>query len=362
MWVALSILGSALRRNVWLNQGIYLLYPNMYVILVGPPGKTAKSTAIRLGRRLLQGVEDINFGDDSLTKQELIRQLAKTGGKNAPQSALTLHSTELSSLIEPSGISMMQFMTDIYDCEYNPKGWSYGTKGSGRDVISNPVLNILAGTTPSWLADGLPPAGAEHGFTARTIFVFEEEPRYLKPFPKEPPRELVNALINDIDHISRIEGEFEWGVGAKKSYEKIYGEIYESYPSDYRLESFHNRKKIHVLKLAMILSITEDDDLVIKQRDLEAAMDILDLAESNMPKAFSAIGKYEFASDLDRLEKRIITSGGIEIFRLVNEYRAVGDLDTLMKMIGQLKAARRIKSVERDDETFLIPDQMKGDS
>src|SRR5438309_523994 len=50
VWTALSSIASVARRNVWLDQGIYLLYPNLYVALVGPPGRTGKSTAIRMGR------------------------------------------------------------------------------------------------------------------------------------------------------------------------------------------------------------------------------------------------------------------------------------------------------------------------
>jgi hypothetical protein len=122
---------------------------------VGPPGRVAKSTCIRLGRNVLQAVEDLKFGPDSVTREELIRLMAKAGGPTPVQSPLVLHSTELSSLIEPSGIKMIQYLTDIYDCEYNPKGWKHGTKHSGRDTIINPVLNILAGSTPSWIAEGL---------------------------------------------------------------------------------------------------------------------------------------------------------------------------------------------------------------
>src|SRR2546427_12238432 len=48
VWTALSSLASVARRNIWLDQGIYLLYPNLYVALVGPPGRTGKSTAIRM--------------------------------------------------------------------------------------------------------------------------------------------------------------------------------------------------------------------------------------------------------------------------------------------------------------------------
>ncbi|KKK48516.1 hypothetical protein LCGC14_3144330, partial [marine sediment metagenome] len=260
LWTGLSILGSAVRRNIWLNQGTYILYPNLYVILVGPPGRVRKSTCIRLGRRLLLGIDDIHFSADSITREELIRELGKISVM-AKQAALTIHSTEMSSLIEPSGIKMIQFLTDIFDGDFK---WRYATKGKGKDTINNPVLNILAATTPTWIADGLPADVIGHGFTSRVIFIYAERRRYLRPFPKEPDAELIKDLASDLDHISRLEGPFLWGPGAKDTYSAIYSQIDKSKPDDYRIEGFHNRKDIHVLKVAMLFSLSENDGLVLE--------------------------------------------------------------------------------------------------
>ncbi len=359
-WVGLTVMAAAIRRNVWINQKIYLLYPNLFTILVGPAGRTGKSTALRLGRTILHGVEGIFYGPDSVTREELIRQMAKAGGgPNAAQSAMVIISTELSSLIEPSGIKMIQFLTDIYDCEFNPKGWKYGTKQSGRDTIHNPVLNLLAGTTVSWIAEGLPAAATEHGFTSRTIFIYEDEPRYLKPFPGEADPELIKALINDLDHMSRIEGEFSWGPGARDTYVEVYGEIFANRPSDYRIEGFHNRKRVHVLKIAMLLSMAESDELVINKRDILTAMEILSNAEATMPKVFSALGKYDHASDMDRILQRIKETGGLSLMQIFADYRAVGDVETLGRIVSHLIQAGLVDREKRgerpNEETWLVP-------
>lgn len=353
LWIGLSVLASAIRRNVWLNQGIYLLYPNLFTILVGPAGRTGKSTAMRMGRKILQGVETIQFGPDSVTREDLIDILAKSG-KKQKYSAITLHSTELSSLIDPSGIKMIQFLTDIYDCDWNPKGWKYSTKNSGKSTINQPVLNVLSGTTVSWIAEGLPPAAVEHGFTSRTVFVYEEDPRYLKPFPNEPPPVLVQKLINDLDHISRIEGEFEWGPGAKDFYSELYTAIFEDRPTDYRVEGFHNRKRAHVLKLAMLLALAEHDELVVGVTDLEAAMAILDDVEINLPKTFAALGKYDRAADMDRIIQRI-TADSIPLHSFYDDYAAVGDVEVLNRILDHMTSARRVKKEKRDDGWWLVP-------
>jgi hypothetical protein len=366
LWTGLSVLASAVRRNAWLNQGLYTLFPNLFVILVGPPGKVAKSTTIRLGRTLLYGVEGIKFGPDAVTVEELIRQLEKAGADHI-YSALTIHSTELSDLIDPSGIKMIAFLTTIYDGDIK---WEYATKGSGRNDIKNPVMNLLGGTTPDWIANGMPVQAIGHGFTSRVIFVYEDKPRHLNPFPEEPNRELVKDLINDLDHISRLKGEFSWDAGknellaenhpdrimpAKEAYSKYYKIIYGTQPTDYRVEGYHWRKKNHLLKIAMLLSIAENDDLILRARDIEAAWVILEGTEKKMVRTFSAVGKYEHASDLERILEEIQDNGGMTAKEIYNRNYAAGSAEDIAKILGMLVAMGKITKSLEDRETWYRP-------
>ncbi len=332
LWTGLSIIASAVRRNIWLDQGTHILYPNMYVILIGPPGRVRKSTSIRMGQNLLIDIEGIHFGADSLTREELIKTLAKIS-TTAKQAALTIHSTELSSLIEPSGIKMIQFLTDIFDGAFK---WRYSTKHQGKDVINNPVLNILAATTPTWIAEGMPPDIIGHGFVSRVLFVYASDRRYLKPFPGKLDAELGRDLRADLDHISRIEGTFSWGEGAKEEYSRIYKEIDETPPKDYRVEGFHNRKDIYTLKVAMLLSIAESDDLVIYPRDLLVAYEALSSIEESMHHTFSAVGKYDLAAEVERMKAAIWDEGTMTSEDIHRRFYAIGDVDAIAKVIQML--------------------------
>ncbi len=334
LWTGLSILGSAVRRNVWLNQGTHILYPNMYVILIGPPGRVRKSTSIRLGRYLLLGIDGIHFGADSCTREDLIKSLAKISAMSK-QAAMTIHSTEFSSLIEPSGIKMIQFLTDIFDGDIK---WQYSTKHQGKDLIENPVLNILAATTPTWIADGLPADIVGHGFISRVLFVYGADRRFLKPFPGQLDAELAKDLRADLDHISRIEGTFQWGEGSKTLYAKIYEEIDSTKPKDYRVEGFHNRKDIYTLKVAMLLSIARSDDLIIYPGDIKTAYAALSQIEESMHKTFEHVGKYEHASDTGRLLEAIQEEGSLTSEEIHQRFSASGDVDQIAKMIQMLRS------------------------
>lgn len=347
LWTALSVIASAVRRNVVLDQGAYPLYPHMFVILTGPPGIVAKSTTIRLGRTLLYGVEGIKFGPDAVTVEELIRQLEKAGTDEA-SSALTIHSTELSDLIEPSGIKMISFLTSIYDGDVK---WEYATKGQGRNFVKNPVVNLLGGTTPDWIANGLPVQAIGHGFTSRVIFVYEDKPRHLNPFPSAPDKELVKALINDLDHISRIKGEFTWGEGSRELYADYYTKIFRTTVPDYRVEGYYRRKKNHLLKVAMLISLAGGDDLVLRPRDIEEAWDLLDDTERRMARTFSSVGKYEYASDLERILAEIQDSGeeGMRASDILDRNYAVGDERTIANILLMLTKMGKIEKLKDDD-------------
>lgn len=365
VWTALSSLASVARRNVWLDQGIYLLFPNMYVALVGPPGRTGKSTAIRMGRRLITQVPGIKMGPDSCSREQLIRAMAEAKMDN--KCCLTIHSTEFSSILDTSGIAMIQFLTDIYDCDYqNPAGWRYETKTQGKDQIINPFLNIEVGTTPSYIADSMPDNVIGHGFTSRTLFVYGEKERKINPRPREPSHKLIAALVHDLLQISGLHGEFRWDCNCpsrctcnqptgKNVYDLFYDRLYESVPADYRMEGYHWRKKIHVLKAAMLLSMAERDELVLDAKVISTAQKLLELIEEPMARTFSAVGKYEHASDLERIGSQVLLAGGLPVAEVFRRNYFAGSEQELRLMIASLVSMGAVEVVNKDKKEWLIP-------
>src|SRR6516162_4751804 len=74
-WAGCSVIGGALRRHVYIDMETFQWYPNLYVLLVGPPGIVKKSTTINIGARLLRDVEGVKFGADITTWEGFIEQL-----------------------------------------------------------------------------------------------------------------------------------------------------------------------------------------------------------------------------------------------------------------------------------------------
>jgi Protein of unknown function (DUF3987) len=354
VWTALSAISSVVRRKVFLDQGLYILYPNLYVALVGPPARTAKSTAIRMGRRLIQGVPGVVIGPDSCSREELIRELAQSKLDN--QCAMTIHSSEFSSLVDVSGIMMIQFLTDIYDCDFrDPKGWRYSTKTQGKDEVVNPYLTMLVGTTPSYIADALPNNVVGHGFTSRMIFVHEEVERLINPRPNPENVAMATALVEDLRHISFLSGPFQWTKDGQEAYDEFYRGLYVTIPPDYRMEGYHWRKKIHVLKVAMILSLTEDDTLLIRGRDIQAAVALLNAIEPNMARTFSAVGKYEYASDLERIGTQINMGSGLPVAEVFKRNYFIGGHDEIRRILSTLHQMGAISLGVKNNKEWASP-------
>lgn len=333
------------KRNVWLDQNLYLLYPNLYVALIGPPGRTAKSTAMYLSKQLLGQVPTIKMGPDSCTREQLIKAMEDSKLNN--QCAMTIYSTEFSSLIGPSGILMIQFLLDIYDCNYtDPKqGWQYQTKHQGANKLVNPYLSGLFCTTPTYLAESIPDNIVGHGFTSRMIFVHEEKERLINPRPKGMDIDLATALVSDLRHISYISGQFQWADDeATSAYDSFYQELYNSVPEDHRLEGYHWRKKIHVLKVAMLASLADSDDLLLRKRDIDTAVQFLHDLEHNMARVFSAVGKYDYATDAERVGNFIRARGsdGISQSDVYKRFYHIGG-EELQKILYLLERMRVVK-------------------
>ena len=113
LWSGISCLSSVLRKQVWLQNGPIPFYPNTYIVLIAPPGTAPKTTAIRYTEKLLIQIEEMVWGPDAVTQEQLIEIMLRNG--TLEDSSMTIHSHEFSSLIQPSGIKMMSFLTDIYD-------------------------------------------------------------------------------------------------------------------------------------------------------------------------------------------------------------------------------------------------------
>lgn len=311
-WTGVSTIAGALRRQVWVDMAYFKWFPNFFVILVAPPGIVSKSTTASIGMSLLKKVPDVKFGPDVVTWQALVTSFAESTisfqyqGEFHAQSAITIESSEFGNLLNPQDKEMVDLLVSLWDGKQG--AFEKKTKGSGTDIVENPWINLIACTTPAWIAGNFPEYMIGGGFTSRCLFVYADKKAKLVAYPSDlVPDDMVQKaqnLVQDLCQISTLAGPYTLTPEAKKWGNIWYEAHYEAKHinlDDERFGGYLARKQTHIHKLAMILAAAESNHLQITADHLALANQMVSDLEPDMQFVFSKIGKSEEAVYSERL-------------------------------------------------------------
>lgn len=335
-WTAVSCIAGTLRRQVWLDELVFELTPNFYIVLCGPPG-VLKSSAISQGMALLRQVTGINFGPDNFSWQALIDvmensrfDMAMADGTFLPMSCIQLCPSELGTMLNMQEGQMIDVMVDLWDGHKRP--WTKATRVQKSNAVENPWINLITATTPDWIAGNFNETVLGGGFISRCIFVYAEEDQHIRGLPSlyaesTKKKDLESKLVADLQEMAAtMRGEFRYTAEAGEWYDKIWYPAHKKESRDksafLQMTGFLARKPGHVLKLAMILSASRDSSRVIQLADFQRAVQIIGELEKDMPKAFSKLrlghshGPMAFSYPL---LARVATSGGLPLAQLFRE-------------------------------------------
>ena len=201
--------------------------------------------------------------------------------------SICVASNELGNMIPGYSSEMMNFLTDVYD------GEPYGEKRRGRkdDIyVENPQINMLACTTPSYLHELLPEGAWDQGFASRLILVYSSEV-VVKSLFEEPPdmTQLQKNLKEDLEHIGKLHGKLKFTEEAALEIDGWHTTGQPPRPEHPRLLHYNTRRTQHVLKLSIIASVAESDNLIIERRHIRRAQRWLFEAEKLMPAMFKSM-------------------------------------------------------------------------
>jgi len=322
-WTGVSTIAGCLRRRVWIDQIYFRWYPNFYIILVAPPGIVQKSSTVSIGMSMLREVPGISFGPDVVTWQALVSEFVNSTEtfeykeEFHVQSPLTLESSEFGNLLDPQDKAMVDLLVCLWDGKQG--SFKKTTKSSGEEEVENPWINLIACTTPSWIAQNFPEYMLGGGFTSRCVFVYAETKAKLQAYLSEviPPghREYRRKLIEDLTDIANgpvgeyklTDDAFAWG---REWYERHYSNRAMSLEDD-RFGGYIARKQTHIHKLAMVLAAATSNDMRITAEHLSTANTMVTDLEPDMARVFSKIGKSDYSFYADRLIQYIHRTGTV---------------------------------------------------
>lgn len=330
-WAGLSAIAAVVKKNVYLDRYYYRLYPNIYVFLVGKSG-LRKGNPVTFCKKLVQevSVTRVILGRNSI--QSVLKELGKAysleGGGLVKDAIGFMVSGELASFLvkDPDALTIL---TDLYDTHANEPEWKNTLKTAGIDILKNPCLTILGATNEEHFKDAVPTTAIGGGFIARTSIVFEERRRVINDLMDRPvvvPD--VKELACYLKEVGKLTGVFTISPQGKAEYRSWYHHLAKADNQD--KTGTLERLGDTVLKIAMLLSLSDDLNLLIDKSHIEEAIFRCEECVQGMQRVTMGAGKSEDAEATAMLLQFLLKKTGYKATRKQILSKFWGDMDYIV--------------------------------
>lgn len=335
-WTALTVLSTAVNRNCWMDAGYHKVFPNLYVLFVGPSG-VGKSSSSGVGIEILQSTSlKLNVYKDSITSAALLKYMSESAirmeieGKVVHKTPTLLYASELGNLlsIRTGARELTLLLTELFNKSGDHED---RTNSRGNIKIVKPCLNFHGCCFPGWIDEELPSMSLRSGFFGRMLVVRADSLRHKEGGENRLTEEdvtLKEKLVEDLEIIGALYGQLVWSSAAKHEWL----EWYKTQPMDFsntsetiEVEGFIARKAQFIQRLAMLSAVSRDNPkLIVTSADLVFGRKLVKECEES---ARSLGTRSESFRNIERLKRDIqaICSkvGGKEI-----------DLSSLMQRVS----------------------------
>lgn len=298
-WTAIFLVAAVIERKGWLITTKGKLYPNQYIVLVGPAG-VGKSLCTVTANEMIEEIREpenpLHLAPTSVTKASLIDRLADAERRIVKPTETPAVTSFNSLIIIPNEFGVflpswesefMNTLTDLWDCGRYAES---RRTGNTKIDIPNTQLNLLSATTPQQLMNLLPEGAWEQGFMSRILMVYSGEMIHTDLFAKlDPDGKLYKNLLAELRRIYKIWGEFSVSDEVKYAINDWAQAGGPPIPDHPKLVSYRMRRVAHLLKLCLIASAASDSDRVITLDHYAEALDWLTELESFMPDIFKSL-------------------------------------------------------------------------
>jgi hypothetical protein len=361
-WAAYGIIAAALQRRVWTGTERKPLFPNLYIILSGPPGvgkglilsevkkvlthfkieapkeeNPNKNANLLFATKPAPSAPDllIPVGADASTYEALVKAMSRCirSFKQPTSKIPYVHSSicfcleEISSLFRKHTEDLVNFLLVAYDCG----DYRYETIGRGTDYIKNCCLNFMGGTTPSFIRRVFGDELLTDGFASRTVFAHALSNRFWRLRPPEFSDEQIRAHDQILEHVKQVallHGEVKFTPDAIEFLEHWWNNDaqHKRANNSPKLLPYYARKNITVQKLAMVVHFMNHLTMEVNIDECKEAIAITERAERQM----------HFAVQLEAGNPLSKVTIDIERFVAKNHEQGLRKQDLLLEFWGEL--------------------------
>lgn len=276
-WTALAIIAATVKGNVFLDRHSYLLYPNIYVLLLGRSGMR-KGVPISVAGKIMEMVNNNRVIAGCNTIEAVIKNLSKDytleGGGIIKDATALLLASEFSDLLQDNDQAFTT-LTNLYDSGYH-KQYIKETKAGGKEVLKGINLTMLGASNMPLLEDRLTAKDIRGGFIARTYLIYADKKRVINSLVDAPKKKIdFKGLVQWLNILKGLRGKFSWDIDAAKFYDNWYKDYNERQG---RREDEDDdtgvaaRFEDHILKVSMLIALAKNTDLVLRTDDIEESI------------------------------------------------------------------------------------------
>lgn len=325
---SLVALGCALGRRCFIDMGHFKILAPVNAMLIGPTGVVHKSHAIGIAKKLIIASNVCPVGADKTTPERLMTKL-----KENPQQLIC--TDEMSVFFGKQ--KYMEGLTNlILKLLDYPDEVSADTVARCEERVELPTVSVMGGSTMSLLLDSTPGTVLSGGFLNRFMLAVESGTKRCFPIPRKGEGE--EKLLKTLTWLHHLTGEVKLNQDgpAFKAYSEWYYSRNKRIQQDPTVAEVIQRGKQHVLRLAMLIHLTQCGHLLICEQCMLDAMKLLDFYERKAPELVRAIHSNQQTTNTDYILEMIRKLGG-----------AV-DHSTLLRRVSSRVNGAQLKQVIKD--------------
>jgi hypothetical protein len=355
---ALTIMGTVTQRKVFYWMGSDKIYPNFYACLVAPSSIYRKSTAIKIGIRMLCKMNRQLLLPREFSTESMVNHLS-----THPHGLFAF--SEIAELLDQFKRSysegMLALLTDFYDC---PDLYERKTLQKGMQSIRHPFISILGASTVDWLNNYMQVNQAEGGFWPRFLFFSARQRKPLMEVPPQPDQGIYEKLCVRLQEGTTVDGQFSMTNGAQKVLRDWIRQKHSDADSGVLPPMFLKyaaRLQPYAIKISMLFEMSESNTTLISTVSMIRALSLCTWLLTNLKYLFSyeiAYG-YRDAQDMRILEYVRSCPDGVSFCDLSRRFRLRNN--QLRESVDTLIMREYVEVARSDDgRQVVVPAVVQG--